>query len=138
MKRALILIFLCVAVSIVMGCTTSAPRNVADDTVLKGVRTVYVEPTIQFYVQRAFAKELPQVHVVTNEKDADVVLYFNSRAGGVSVGDASTSPGHSTGIAMRPDGRSIVIHEGLSGDFSMNEFVSDFINAWRAANPATT
>jgi hypothetical protein len=131
MRRATILISLVVAVFSMQACATSRSRAVASDTVLKGVRTVYVEPSLQFYVQRALARELPGVRVVADERDADATLYFNSKEGMTGA--------ETTGIAIRrSDGRSIVIHEGVSGVTFTNEFVSDFIRAWRAANPASS
>lgn len=166
MKRAVILVSLVAAVFTVQSCSTSRTRPEPDDTVLKGVRTIYVDPSLQFYVQRALAKELPGVHVVADEKSADVALYVNFQKGtslttgssnatyetvtsssngsatyqthsaSVPVGQELTSHGYSTGIARRPDGRSIVIYEGFSDSFT-SEFLSSFIRAWRTANPAT-
>jgi len=122
---------------------------------------------LQFYVQRALARDLPGVRFVADQKDADATLYVNFQNGvhlttrnsnatyesvtgssngsatyqthsvSVPVGEGISSHGYSTGIVRRPDGRSIVIHEGFSDSFA-SEFMSGFIRAWRAANPATT
>ena len=165
MRRAVV-ISLVVAVLLMQSCATSRSKTVADNPVLKGVRTVYVDPSIQFYVQRALTKKLPGVHVVADEKSADVALYVNFQAGmslttgssnatyeivtsssngsatyqthsaSVPVGEELTSHGYSTGIARRPDGRSIVIYQGFSDSFT-RQFLDYFIKAWRAANPAT-
>jgi hypothetical protein len=167
MKRTIILISLVVAVFSKQACATSRSRTLADDTVLKGVRTIYVDPSLQFYVQRALARDLPGVRVVADQKDADATLYVNFQKGmnlttgssngtyetvtgssngsatyethsvSAPVGEEITSHGYSTGTARRPDGRSIVIYEGFADSFT-SEFMSAFIRAWRAANPATT
>lgn len=165
MKRASILICAGIAVVIAQGCRTSAPRAVADNSFLTGVHTVYVDPSLQFYVKRAFEKELPQVHLAADQKSADVTLDYNEQprlqvSGGttnatyetvvsatgssatyqthtvsVPVGESSVSRGYASGIATRRDGRTMVIHEGFSGGTFTSGFIEDFIRAWRLANP---
>lgn len=168
MRRAVILVSLVAAVFSMQACATSRSRTATDDSVLNGVRTVYVEPSLQFYVRRALAKELPGVHVVADAKAADVTLDFNFTMGAslpagsstqtyetpssysngvatyqthsvtVPIGEASYGRGYSTAIARRPDGRSTVVYQGFSGEWFTSEFVVYFIKAWRAANPGTT
>lgn len=167
MKRAAILSSLVVAVFSMQGCSTSGSNGVANDSLLTGVRTIYVAPPLQTDFQRTLSRELPEVTVVANPKDADAILSFSINQGvhlagstnatyesvssatngsatyethtvTVPVGEPTSSRGYSTGIAQRQDGRSILIHQGFSSDSFATEFLLNFVKAWRAANRAAS
>jgi hypothetical protein len=145
---------------IILVCFAMALPLLADEPVLKGVRTVYMN--VRASRDPAVRKQLPDVRFVSRAEDADAVIELNYRSGGVlpatrttmevpvaggnntsqetrrvgvTIGEDTTFPAHMTGLVRLADGRTIVIHEGFAGDFFWGQFVTRFNKAWRAANP---
>ena len=164
MKRVVSLIALAIALLLAQSCRTSAAgTSVADASVLRGVRSVYIDSQDSNF-QRLLNQELPQLRVVTRPQDADLVFevdftparfssaavmtvahddlvsyttggnaIYQTRLVSVPEGVGTSSPGHAVGIARRADGRAVVIHEGFP-EFFDYQFERRFIEAWRNAN----
>jgi hypothetical protein len=145
---------------ITLVCFAIALPLIADEPVLKGVRTVYLNGRATR--DPALRKQLPDVRFVSRAEDADAAIELDYRSGGVlpathttmevpvaggnnasqetrrvevTIGEDTTFPAHMTALVRRADGRTVVIHEGFAGDFFWGQFVTRFNKAWRAANP---
>ena len=130
MKR--FVVFICFAITLPM---------VAQDVALKGVHSVYID-TLNLYDRREIVlalKQLPRVREVSRRSDADVMLEFirsrdEMRTVGPMVRQAIAGQRHVTGVARRPAGTAVVIHEGSAENGFANQFAARFVEAWREAN----
>jgi hypothetical protein len=137
---------------------------VATASDLTGVHTVYLgnlDLRAQRDIKIALKKELPQVSVVNDPKDAAVTLEFGGQAPSsetvtttvnvqkpgitnqpgsemvavqVPTDTTISNPGHVVVTAVTRDGHSLVLHEGPPMPFTANHAAAAFIAAWRDAN----